>query len=100
MFYSTQLGHTDGRHGKRMNAAGVIAQQRKDKTDGSCNQGNTLHYCGRVGIPYANGCGECDGTCGPDSGCQCEDCYVLDYPNGGDEDEESSSSSSSSSDDE
>lgn len=48
-----------------------------------------LHYCGRVvGKSRYHPCsssscttpGTCDGVCGPTSGCQCESCYVLDFP--------------------
>lgn len=33
------------------------------------------HYCGRKGL-YK--CYDCDGTCGPDNGCNCTDCLNLD----------------------
>jgi hypothetical protein len=40
------------------------------------------HYCGRnVGREkYANECRDCDGRCGPSSGCQCRACFLLDNP--------------------
>ena len=39
-----------------------------------------LHYCGRkVGQDgYQAPCGACDGTCGPNTGCQCKSCYAVD----------------------
>jgi hypothetical protein len=38
------------------------------------------HYCGkRVGQSgYHSPCGNCDGRCGPNSGCQCKACFALD----------------------
>jgi hypothetical protein len=42
--------------------------------------GKMLTYCGReVGQSgYDHPCPKCDGRCGPDNGCQCESCLMLD----------------------
>jgi hypothetical protein len=49
----------------------------------SHSNGRRLHYCARkVGtIHYTptGGCGQCDGVCGPENGCQCRACYKLDH---------------------
>ena len=48
----------------------VNCQQKKVKVDCCQERGSVLYYCGRdVGTDgYANFCGDCDGTCGPDNG--------------------------------
>jgi hypothetical protein len=45
-------------------------KQKKVKVDCCQERGSVLYYCGRdVGTDgYADFCGDCDGTCGPDNG--------------------------------
>lgn len=66
--------------GERLNADGVIAVPRQNPKHHS--NGAVLHYCGRKAgehSGYANACGKCDGTCGPEDGCQCKGCWAIDH---------------------
>lgn len=63
----------------RINSAGVLSRPSFDFRHSK----RVLHYCGRnVGQQgYLLPCNECDGRCGPDTGCQCASCFELDSEN-------------------
>lgn len=62
-----------------INDAGAKCHVSYDAQSRHNLQGGYKFYCGRnVGSEgYHNRCTSCDGTCGPDNGCQCRSCYAL-----------------------